>query len=115
MLLAVGGLGIVVGLATWGYKVIRTIGHNITEMTPSRGFAAEFGAACTVLVASRLGLPVSTTHVLVGAVVGVGFAQGLGALNLKTVRQILYSWVATVPAAAVVSALIFVVLKAVLL
>ncbi|HSR40690.1 MAG TPA: inorganic phosphate transporter [Longimicrobiales bacterium] len=106
-LLAAGGVGIVIGLATWGYKVIATIGKRITEITPTRGFAAEFGAACTVLIASRLGLPVSTTHVLVGAVVGVGFAQGLGALNLRTVRDIAYSWIATVPAAAALGALLF--------
>lgn len=110
-LLAAGGVGIVIGLATWGYRVIATIGRRITEITPTRGFAAEFGAACTVLVASRLGLPVSTTHVLVGAVVGVGFAQGIGALNLRTVRDIVYSWIATVPAAAVLGGLLFVALR----
>ncbi|HZD03281.1 MAG TPA: anion permease [Longimicrobiales bacterium] len=112
-LLAVGGVGIVIGLATWGYRVIATIGKRITEITPTRGFAAEFGAACTVLVASRLGLPVSTTHVLVGSVVGVGFAQGLAALDLRTVRDIVYSWIATVPAAAALGAALFWVLKAV--
>lgn len=111
-MLAAGGLGIVVGLATWGYRVIATIGQHITELTPTRGFSAEFGAACTVLVASRLGLPVSTTHVLVGAVIGVGFAHGLGALNLRTLRNIVGSWLATVPAAAAVSAGLFVMLRA---
>lgn len=114
-ILAAGGLGIVVGLATWGYKVIATIGQHITEITPTRGFSAEFGAASTVLVASRLGLPVSTTHVLVGSVIGVGMAQGIGALNMKTVRDILYSWVATVPAAAILSGLIFLALRALIL
>jgi PiT family inorganic phosphate transporter len=110
-LLAAGGAGIVIGLATWGYRVIATIGKRITEITPTRGFSAEFGTACTVLLASRLGLPVSTTHVLVGSVVGVGLAQGLGALDLRTVRDILYSWIATVPAAAVLGAGIFVGLR----
>ncbi len=114
-LLAAGGAGIVVGLATWGYKVIRTIGKHITELTPTRGFSAEFGAACTVLIASRLGLPVSTTHTLVGAVIGVGLAQGIGALNLRTVRNIINSWIATVPAAAALSALFFWGLRAAIL
>ena len=114
-LLAAGGLGIVVGLATWGYKVMATIGKHITEITPTRGFAAEFGAAVTVLVASRMGLPVSTTHTLVGAVVGVGFAQGMGALNLRTIRDIVFSWLATVPAAAALSALFFVMFRWMLL
>jgi phosphate/sulfate permease len=113
-MLAVGGVGIVIGLATWGYRVIATIGQRITELTPTRGFSAEFGAACTVLLASRLGLPVSTTHVLVGAVVGVGFAHGIGALNLRTLRNIATSWLATVPAAAAVSAGLFFALRALL-
>ncbi len=114
-LLAAGGVGIVVGLATYGYKVIRTIGRHITELTPTRGFSAEFGAASTVLVASLLGLPISTTHTLVGAVIGVGMAHGLAALNLRTVGKILNSWIATVPAAAVLSALFFVLLRALFL
>ncbi len=114
-MLAAGGVGIVIGLATWGYRVIQTIGKHITELTPTRGFSAEFGAACTVLVASRLGLPVSTTHVLVGAVVGVGLAHGLAALNMRTVRNIIGSWLATVPAAAGMGALIFLALRAVFL
>ncbi len=112
-ILAIGGVGIVVGLAMWGYKVIATVGRHITEITPSRGFSAEFATACTVLLASRLGLPVSTTHILVGAVVGVGVAHGLGALNLKTISRIAGSWIATLPAAAVICALIFVGLKAI--
>lgn len=111
-ILALGGLGIVIGLATWGYRVIATIGQHITELTPTRGFSAEFGAACTVLLASRMGLPVSTTHVLVGAVVGVGFAQGMAALNLRTLRNIAVSWLATVPAAAAVAAALFLALRA---
>ncbi len=112
-ILAVGGIGIVVGLATWGYRVIETIGNHITELTPTRGFAAEFGAACTVLIASVMGLPVSTTHVLVGGVIGVGLAMGLAALNLRTLRNIVASWLATVPAAGVLSALIFLGLRAI--
>ena len=112
-ILAVGGLGIVIGLATWGYRVIETIGNHITELTPTRGFAAEFGAACTVLIASVMGLPVSTTHVLVGGVIGVGLAMGLAALNLRTLRNIVASWLATVPAAGVLSALIFLGLRAI--
>ncbi len=109
--LALGGFGIVVGLATWGYKVIATIGNEITELTPSRGFSAEFGAATTVLAASRLGLPISTTHTLVGAVIGVGLAQGMAALNLKMIGSIVNSWMATIPASAGISMLLFVILR----
>jgi inorganic phosphate transporter, PiT family len=105
--LVLGGLGIVLGLATLGYRVIATIGREITEITPSRGFSAEFGAATTVLLASSLGLPISTTHTLVGAVIGVGFARGIGALNLAVIRNIVRSWVATVPIAAAISAALF--------
>jgi inorganic phosphate transporter, PiT family len=105
--LVLGGLGIVLGLATLGYRVIATIGREITEITPSRGFSAEFGAATTVLLASSLGLPISTTHTLVGAVIGVGFARGIGALNLAVIRNIVRSWVATVPIAAAISATLF--------
>ena len=112
--LVAGGFGIVIGLATFGYRVIATIGKQITEMTPTRGFSAEFGAATTVLVASSLGLPISTTHTLVGGVIGVGFAQGIGALNLRVVRNIVTSWLATVPAAAATAAVIFLVLRTVL-
>lgn len=113
--LAVGGAGIVIGLGTWGWRVIATVGKHITEITPTRGFAAEFGAAVTVLVASRMGLPISTTHTLVGAVVGVGLAQGIGALNLRTLRDIVMSWIATVPAAGALSALLFLAFRAILL
>lgn len=109
--LALGGLGIVIGLATLGHKVIATVGKQITEMTPTRGFSAEFGAATTVLIASSLGLPISTTHTLVGGVIGVGFAQGIGALNLRIVRNIVNSWIATVPAAAGTAAALFIVLR----
>ncbi len=105
--LALGGIGIVIGLATWGWRVIETIGKKITELTPSRGFAAEFGAATTILLASRLGMPISTTHTLVGAVLGVGFARGLEAINLNTTRDILISWVVTVPLGAGLAILLF--------
>lgn len=105
--LALGGFGIVVGLATWGWRVIETIGKKITELTPTRGFAAEFGAAATVLIASRLGLPISTTHTLVGSVIGVGLARGIEALNLSTTRDIVVSWVVTVPISALLTVLFF--------
>lgn len=105
--LAVGGLGIVVGVTTWGWRVIETIGKKLTELTPTRGFAAEFGAAATILIASRLGLPVSTTHTLVGSVVGVGLARGIEALNLSMTRDIIVSWLVTVPAGAVVAIIFF--------
>jgi len=110
--LVLGGGGIVLGIATYGYKVIATIGREITEITPTRGFCAEFGAATTVLIASSLGLPISTTHTLVGGVIGIGFAQGIGALNMGMVRSIANSWVATVPVSAAVAALIFVIARA---
>lgn len=111
--LGLGGIGIVVGLATWGWRVIETIGKKITELTPSRGFSAEFGAAATIVLASHLGLPVSTTHTLVGAVLGVGFARGLEAVNLTTTRDILISWVVTVPLGAILAILLFYPIRAV--
>jgi len=110
-LLAMGGLGIVIGLATWGWRVIQTVGKKITELTPTRGFSAEFGAAATILIASKLGLPVSTTHCVVGAVLGVGLARGLSALNLKTLREIVLSWVVTIPSSALVTVLIFYLIR----
>lgn len=106
-MLALGGFGIVVGLATYGYKVIETIGKKITALTPSRGFAAQFGAATTVLLCSQLGLPISTTHTLVGAVIGVGFARGISALDFKVVRNILSAWFITLPATMGISILLF--------
>ncbi len=106
-ILLLGGVGIIIGLATWGYKVIETVGKKITEMTPSRGFSAEFGAATTVLVCSKMGLPISTTHTLVGSVIGVGMARGLASLNLKVVRNIIYSWFITLPVAAVLSIIFY--------
>lgn len=105
--LALGGLGIVMGLATWGWRVIETIGKKITELTPTRGFAAEFGAAATVVFASRLGLPISTTHTLVGSVIGVGLARGLEALDLSMTRDIVISWIVTVPAGACIAVVFF--------
>ncbi len=113
-ILGVGGVGIVVGLATWGWRVMQTIGSRITELTPSRGFCAEFAAALTILLASVFALPISTTHTLVGAVLGVGLARGIGALNLRTVRDILISWVVTVPAGAGLAVVFFYVLRALL-
>lgn len=98
-ILVMGGIGIVIGLATWGYKVMRTIGKAITELTPSRGFCAEFSTATVVLVCSKMGLPMSTTHTLVGSVLGVGLARGLDAVNLKVIRSIFSSWLLTIPAA----------------
>ena len=110
--LALGGFGIVVGLATWGWRVIETIGKKITELTPTRGFAAEFGAAATILLASRLGLPISTTHTLVGSVIGVGLARGIEALNLATMRDIVISWILTIPASAAMTVAVYYALKA---
>lgn len=109
--LALGGFFIVVGLATWGWRVIETIGSGITELTPSRGFAAEFGASSTIFLASKLGIPVSTTHILVGAVIGVGFAGGLASVNMKTLREIATSWCITIPAGALLSILFFCLLS----
>lgn len=105
--LALGGAGIIIGLATWGWRVIETIGKKITELTPTRGFAAEFGAATTILIASRLGMPISTTHTLVGAVIGVGLARGIEALNLGMTRDIIISWIVTVPAGAALAVVFF--------
>ncbi len=110
-ILLIGGLGIVIGLATYGWKVITTIGHKITELTPSRGFAAELAAAGTVVIASATGLPISTTHTLVGAVLGVGFARGIAALNLRTVSSIFMSWIITLPAGAGLAIIFFFLFK----
>ena len=112
-ILLLGGAGIVFGLATYGFKVMGTIGRKITELTPSRGFAAELGAAATVVLASGTGLPISTTHTLVGAVLGVGMARGIGAINLRMVGSIFLSWVVTLPAGAALSILFFFFFKGV--
>lgn len=108
--LILGGAGIVLGLATYGYKVIDTIGKKITELTPTRGFSAEFGTATTVLVCSLMGLPISTTHTLVGAVIGVGFARGMANINGKIIRDILASWFITIPFAMALTAITFYIL-----
>ncbi len=110
-ILILGGIGIVAGLLTYGHKVIATVGSNITELTPSRGFAATLAAAGTVVLASGTGLPISTTHTLVGAVLGVGMARGIAALNMRVVRTIFMSWVVTLPAGALLASLFFFVLK----
>ncbi|CAE6886787.1 MULTISPECIES: inorganic phosphate transporter [Pseudomonas] len=109
--LLLGAIGIVVGLATYGYKVIATIGKEITELTPSRGFAAELATATTVVGASAIGLPVSTTHTLVGAVLGVGIARGIGALNLGVIGKIFMSWLITLPVGAALSIFFFFILR----
>jgi len=108
--LLLGGTGIIIGLATYGYKVIATIGKNIMELTPSRGFSAEISAATTVILASGLGLPISTTQTLVGAVLGVGMARGISALNLRVIGTIFVSWVITLPAGAILSIIVFKIL-----
>lgn len=111
--LALGGVGVVVGLATWGWRVIATIGRKITELTPTRGFAAEFGAANTILFASFLGFPISTTHTLVGSVIGVGFARGIEALDLTMTRDIVISWIVTIPISSVVTVGVYYLLLAI--
>ncbi|WP_339409592.1 inorganic phosphate transporter [Pseudomonas sp. EA_35y_Pfl2_R5] len=113
--LLLGAVGIVIGLATYGYKVIATIGKEITELTPSRGFAAELATATTVVGASAIGLPVSTTHTLVGAVLGVGLARGIGALNLGVIGKIFMSWLITLPVGAALSIFFFYILRGVFL
>jgi len=110
-ILLVGALGIVVGLATYGFKVMATIGKKITELTPSRGFAAELGAAGTVVTASIFGLPVSTTHTLVGAVIGVGLAHAVEKVDFKVLGTIALSWIITIPVGAILSIIIFYILK----
>jgi len=106
-ILALGGVGIVVGLATWGYKVMETLGKKITELTPTRGFSATFGAATTVLVCSKFGMPVSTTHVIVGAIVGVALARGVAALNTNIIKDIFASWIVTIPTTAILTMIFF--------
>ncbi len=113
--LPLGALGIIAGLAVMGQRVMETIGTGITDLTPSRGFAAQFATATTVILASGTGLPISTTQTLVGAVLGVGFARGIAALNLTVIRNIISSWIITLPAGAIFSIIIFYILKAILL
>ena len=111
-ILPLGGIGIVIGLATMGEKVMATVGTGITHLTPSRGFAAQLATAATVVIASGTGLPISTTQTLVGAVMGVGLARGIAALNLGVLRNIVVSWVITLPAGAILAIAIFYVLQA---
>lgn len=106
-LLAFGAFGIAIGTLTWGYKVIETIGKKVTEVTPSRGFSAEFAAATVILLNSYIGMPISTTHTVVGSVIGVGFARGVKALNLDIIYKILASWFLTVPVAALFTMVAF--------
>ncbi|MGL4502052.1 MAG: inorganic phosphate transporter, partial [Planktothrix sp.] len=106
-ILLLGGSGIVTGLAIWGKNVIKTVGENIISLLPSQGFCAELATATTVLLASRLGLPVSTSHALVGGVVGIGLVQGGKEVRLETLRSIALAWVVTVPSAAIMSGILF--------
>ncbi|HEY5734727.1 MAG TPA: inorganic phosphate transporter, partial [Gammaproteobacteria bacterium] len=110
-ILLLGGTGIVVGLATMGYKVMQTIGTKITPLTPTRGYCATLAAATTVVVASKTGLPVSTTHIAVGAVMGVGLARGIGALDLRVIGNIIVSWIITLPVGGALAALIFFIFR----
>jgi PiT family inorganic phosphate transporter len=114
-ILLLGGAGIVIGLMTLGYKVMATVGKRITELTPTRGFAAELAAATTVVLASGLGIPVSTTHTLVGAVLGVGLARGIGAINVGAVVTIFMSWLVTLPVGAGLAILFFFMFKGIFL
>jgi PiT family inorganic phosphate transporter len=112
--LFLGGVGIVFGLATYGRRVIMTVGTQITQLTPSRGFSINLAAAFTIVVASGTGLPISTTHTLIGAVLGVGMAKGISAINLNIVGQIFLSWVITIPAGAILSVTFFFIIRALL-
>ena len=106
-ILGLGGGFIVLGLMVWGYRVMATVGESITDITPSRGFCATFGSASVVLICSKMGLPISTTHTLVGSVIGVGLARGLPTLNLGIIKMIFVSWITTIPFTAVISMLFF--------
>ncbi|WP_439106580.1 inorganic phosphate transporter [Congregibacter sp.] len=110
-ILLIGALGIVAGLTTYGWKVIATVGNKITELTPSRGFAATLAAASTVVFASATGLPISTTHTLVGAVLGVGLARGIAAIDLRVIGSIFVSWLITLPAGAILAIIFFFTLR----
>ena len=102
-ILFLGAAGIVVGLATLGYRVMKTIGEKIVTLSPSKGFSAQLAAALTVVIASQLNMPVSTTHTLVGAVIGIGLVEGIGSINVKSVQTIVMSWVITLPAGALLA------------
>ncbi|KAA0005366.1 MAG: inorganic phosphate transporter [Thermoplasmata archaeon] len=106
-ILALGGFGIALGILTWGHKVISTVGSKITSLTNTRGFSIDFAVATVVLTASKLGLPISTSHTVVGAVIGVGLARGLEAVDLSIVKKIIYAWLFTLPASMIVSILIY--------
>jgi len=110
-ILLLGAIGITIGLMTYGHKVIATVGSKITDLTPSRGFCCELAASATVVVASGTGIPISTTHTLVGAVLGVGFARGISALNLRMIGSIFMSWIITLPAGAILAIIFFYILK----
>ena len=112
-ILGLGGVGIVVGLWTYGRRVMRTIGENITPLTPNRGFCVTLAASATVVLASRTGLPVSTTHIAVGAVVGVGFARAIDQVNLRLFLGIIASWLLTLPLAGGLAALIYLALRSI--
>jgi len=110
-ILVLGGAGIVTGLAIWGKKVIATIGEGIIPLQPSAGFCAELATATTILLASRIGIPVSTSHALVGGVVGIGLVQGNKSIQFKTVQGIIMAWLITVPAGALLGATIFAIAR----
>jgi PiT family inorganic phosphate transporter len=112
--LGLGGVGIVIGLATYGYRVMTTVGEKITHLTPSRGMAADTAATIVVLACSRMGLPVSTTHTLVGSILGVGLARGLGSVDRTVTRNIFGGWLITVPVSAILSAVLYLIAIAVL-
>ncbi|HSH43036.1 MAG TPA: inorganic phosphate transporter [Arenicellales bacterium] len=114
-ILAIGGIGIVLGLVFYGYRVMATVGTRITDLTPSRGFAATLAAATTVVLASGTGLPISTTHTLVGAVLGVGIARGMAAIDMSVVRMIFMSWIITLPAGALLAVIFFYMFRMILL
>jgi PiT family inorganic phosphate transporter len=106
-ILVVGGVGIVLGLATFGYRVMYVVGTKVTEITPSRGVAADMSTMATVLACSKMGLPISTTHTLVGAIIGVGLARGITAINRKIVGSIFASWIVTIPVAAILTVVLY--------
>jgi len=110
-LLLIGGAGLAFGVYTWGYRVMETVGKKITSITPTRGFSAEFGTATTVLLCSRLGMPVSTTHVAVGNIIGVGLARGISAINLDVIKKIFSAWIISLPAAGLFAVAIYLILK----
>ena len=114
-LLVLGGAGLAFGVYTWGYRVMETVGKKITSITPTRGFSAGFGTAATVLLCSRLGMPVSTTHVAVGNIIGVGLARGISAINLDVIKKIFLAWIISLPAAGLFTVAIYFILRLVFL